>query len=133
MKGLKPALCAMRDALDEVTHSVHWNMATPVRNVQGLPDSSMWGMRNRECALAGSSTLANWTASTNGKFSVQSAGCGVCHIGALPHLPCRGCRLRMHKKILLTALYAMPKIMIGVSGQLLLKTAREPIGERIRL
>ncbi len=78
------------DALDEITNSVHWNLASPVRNVQGLPDSSWWGMGNRECALAGSTTLANWTASTNGKFSVQSAGCGVCHIGSLTKPPMPG-------------------------------------------
>jgi hypothetical protein len=89
-EGAQTCTMCHEDALDEVTHSVHWNMATPVRNVKGLPDSSMWGMVNRECALAGSSTLANWTASTNGKFSVQSAGCGVCHIGSLPSPPLPG-------------------------------------------
>jgi hypothetical protein len=84
--------CAMchEDALNEITHSVHWKLATPVSNVQGLPDSTEWGMSNRECALAGSTTLANWTASTNGKFSVQAAGCGVCHIGSLSNPPMSG-------------------------------------------
>ncbi len=81
--------CAMchPDALSEITQTVHWHMATPIRNVQGLPNGSWWGMVNRECALAGSLTISNWTASTNGKFTVQSAGCGVCHIGSLPMPP----------------------------------------------
>ena len=54
--------CAMchENALNDIVHSVHWNLASPVRNVQGLPDSSMWGMINRECALAGSTCPANW-------------------------------------------------------------------------
>ncbi len=84
--------CAMchQDALDEITHSVHWNLTSPVKNVQGLPDSSQWGMDNRECALAGSTCFANWTASTEGKFTVQSAGCGLCHIGSLPAPPMPG-------------------------------------------
>jgi len=84
--------CAMchQVALDEITNSVHWHTASPIRNVQGLPDSSWWGMVNRECALAGSTPMANWTASTNGKFSVQSAGCGVCHIGSLSSPPLPG-------------------------------------------
>ncbi len=84
--------CAMchEKALDEILHSVHWNLATPVRNVQGLPDSSWWGMFNRECALAGATSFSNWTAATNGKFSVQAAGCGVCHIGSLSSPPIPG-------------------------------------------
>ena len=89
-EGAQTCIMCHEDALDEITQSVHWNLASPVRNVQGLPDSSKWGMVNRECALAGSTTLANWTASTKGKFSVQSAGCGVCHIGSLPAPPMPG-------------------------------------------
>ncbi len=84
--------CAMchENALNDIVHSVHWNLASPVRNVQGLPDSSMWGMINRECALAGSTCPANWTASTDGKFTVESAGCGLCHIGSLSKPPMPG-------------------------------------------
>ncbi len=74
-------------ALDEVTHSVHWYAAAKVRNVKGLPDGSWWGMVNRECALAGTTALANWTAATDGHFTAQSAGCGMCHIAALPAPP----------------------------------------------
>ena len=87
--GVQTCTACHQDALDEITNSVHWNLASPIRNVNGLPDSSWWGMVNRECALAGSTPISNWTASTNGKFSVQSAGCGVCHIGSLtsPLLP----------------------------------------------
>jgi hypothetical protein len=77
------------EALREVTHSVHWYAASKVRNVKGLPDGSWWGMVNRECALAGTTALANWTAATEGRFTAQSAGCGMCHIGELtgPPLP----------------------------------------------
>ncbi len=84
--------CAMchEKALDEITQTVHWNVASPIRNVQGLPDSSWWGMVNRECALAGSTAPSNWTAATDGKFSVQSAGCGLCHIGSLASPPMPG-------------------------------------------
>ncbi len=89
-QGPQTCIICHEDALDEITHTVHWNLASPVRNVQGLPDSSLWGMVNRECALAGSTSPANWTASTNGKFSVQSAGCGICHIGSLPAPPMPG-------------------------------------------
>jgi hypothetical protein len=76
-------------ALAEIVGTVHWTLASPVKDVQGLPDGSWWGMADRECALAGSTDLANWTASTNGKATVQAAGCGLCHIGALvsPPLP----------------------------------------------
>lgn len=86
-----PQTCAAchPDALDEVTHSVHWYVAAKVRNVKGLPDGTWWGMVNRECALAGTTALANWTASTDGRFTPQSAGCGMCHIAGLagPPLP----------------------------------------------
>jgi hypothetical protein len=85
------ATCTMchEDALDEITHSVHWYVSAKVRNVEGLPDSSWWGMVNRECALAGTTALANWTAATAGHFTPASAGCGMCHIAALssPPLP----------------------------------------------
>ncbi|MFZ0427627.1 MAG: hypothetical protein WAO20_05895 [Acidobacteriota bacterium] len=75
--------------LKEVTHSVHWYVSSEVRNVQGMPDGSWWGMVNRECALAGTTALANWTAATKGRFTAQAAGCGMCHIAALdaPPLP----------------------------------------------
>ena len=83
--------CAMchPNALEEITQTAHWYMATPIRNVQGLPEGTWWGMLNRECSLAGSLTVSNWTASTNGHATVQAAGCGMCHIGALtmPPLP----------------------------------------------
>lgn len=86
-----PETCGVchSDALRQVTHSVHWYAATEVRNVKGLPDGTWWGMVNRECALAGSTALANWTAATDGRFTPQSAGCGMCHIGGLagPPLP----------------------------------------------
>ncbi len=84
--------CAMchQDALDEILHSVHWALASRVTNVQGLTDSTWWGMVNRECALAGSTTPANWTASTNGKATVQASGCGLCHIGSLTAPPMPG-------------------------------------------
>ncbi len=75
------------DALQQVTHSVHWYAASEVRGVKGLPDGSWWGMVNRECALAGTTALANWTAATDGRFTAQSAGCGMCHIGALAEPP----------------------------------------------
>ena len=89
-QGAQTCTMCHDDALDEITHTVHWNVASPIRNVQGLPDSSWWGMVNRECALAGSSAPSNWTAATNGKFSVQSAGCGLCHIGSLTSPPMPG-------------------------------------------
>lgn len=88
-QGAQTCVMCHPDALTEITQTVHWYMATPVRNVQGLPDGSWWGMVDRECALAGSLTVANWTASTNGKATVEAAGCGLCHIGAMsmPPLP----------------------------------------------
>ena len=89
-QGAQTCTMCHNDALDEISQTVHWNIAAPVRNVQGLPDSSWWGMVNRECALAGSTTPSNWTAATNGKFSVQAAGCGVCHIGSLISPPMQG-------------------------------------------
>lgn len=86
-----PSTCAAchSEALEEITHSVHWTVSSKVRNVQGLPDGSWWGMVNRECALAGTTAMSNWTASTGGRFTPQSAGCGMCHIGglAMPPLP----------------------------------------------
>ncbi len=84
--------CAMchQNALDEIVRTAHWPLSSPVRNVQGLPDSTWWGMANRECALAGSTSPSNWTASTNGRATVQAAGCGVCHIASLPQAPLRG-------------------------------------------
>jgi hypothetical protein len=97
-EGAQTCAICHEEALNEVTQSVHWNLAAPVRNVQGLPDSSVWGMVNRECALAGSTTLANWTASTNGKFSVQSAGCGICHIGSLSKPPMPGVQITESEK-----------------------------------
>ncbi len=86
-RGPEPAPPAIPDALDEITHSVHWYVSSEVRNVDGLPDGSWWGMVNRECALAGSTALANWTAATDGTFTPQAAGCGMCHIAALPAPP----------------------------------------------
>ncbi len=88
--GAESCTMCHQDALDEITHSVHWNLASPVRNVQGLPDSSWWGMVNRECALAGSTSPSNWVSATDGKFSVQAAGCGICHIGSLVSPPMPG-------------------------------------------
>jgi hypothetical protein len=88
--GAQTCAVCHQDALDEITKSVHWYLASPIRNVQGLPDNSWWGMVNRECALSGSMTAANWTAANNGKFTVQSAGCGVCHIGSLTSPPMPG-------------------------------------------
>jgi hypothetical protein len=86
-----PRTCALchDKALDEISHSVHWYASSRVSNVKGLPDGSWWGMVNRECALAGTTALANWTAATAGRFTPESAGCGVCHIAALegPPLP----------------------------------------------
>jgi len=86
-----PSTCTMchDDALAEITHTVHWYAASEVHNVQGLPDGTWWGMINRECALAGTTATANWTAATDGHFTPQSAGCGMCHIAALtsPPLP----------------------------------------------
>jgi hypothetical protein len=75
------------DALGEITHSVHWYLASQVRNVEGLPDGTWWGMVDRECALAGTTALANWLGSTDGKYTPQSAGCGMCHIAALSEPP----------------------------------------------
>ncbi len=89
-EGAQTCLMCHPKALDEIAHTAHWNLASPVRNVQGLPDGSMWGMVNRECALAGSTSGANWVAATNGKASVQAAGCGLCHVGALPAPPMPG-------------------------------------------
>jgi len=84
-----PATCTTCHprALDEITHSVHWYAASKVRNVKGLPDGTWWGMVNRECALAGTTAMSNWTASTNGHFTPQSAGCGMCHIAAISQPP----------------------------------------------
>jgi hypothetical protein len=86
-----PQTCAVchEYALREITHSVHWYAAGKVKGANGLPDGSWWGMVNRECALAGTTALANWTASTDGKFTPEAAGCGMCHIAALtgPPLP----------------------------------------------
>jgi hypothetical protein len=84
-----PQTCTVchADALKEITHSVHWYVSSKIRNVKGLPQESWWGMVNRECALAGTSALANWTASTNGRFTAESAGCGMCHIAALTEPP----------------------------------------------
>jgi Cytochrome c bacterial len=76
--------------LAEIVGTVHWTLASPVKNVQGLPDGTWWGMANRECALAGSTDLANWTASTGGRATVQAAGCGLCHIGSLASPPLPG-------------------------------------------
>ena len=89
-QGAQTCTACHENALNEISHTVHWNLASQVRNVQGLPDSSWWGMINRECALAGSTSPSNWTAATNGKFSVQAAGCGVCHIGSLSSPPMPG-------------------------------------------
>ncbi len=89
-QGAQTCVVCHENALDEIVHTVHWNLAAPIRNVQGLPDSSWWGMVNRECALAGSTSPSNWVSATNGKFSVQAAGCGVCHIGSLPFPPMPG-------------------------------------------
>jgi hypothetical protein len=75
------------DALDEILHSVHWYVSAKVKDVKGLPDGSWWGMVNRECALAGTTALANWTASSNGRFTAESAGCGMCHICSLTEPP----------------------------------------------
>ena len=84
-----PQTCVMchADALEEITHSVHWYAASKVRNVKGLPDGTWWGMVNRECALAGTTAMSNWTASTDGRFTAESAGCGMCHIAGLPVPP----------------------------------------------
>ncbi len=85
--GAETCAACHPDALTEITHSVHWYAASKVRGVRGLPDGTWWGMVNRECALAGSTALANWTAATAGRFTPQSAGCGMCHIAALPAPP----------------------------------------------
>ena len=87
--GAKTCLVCHAHALDEIVHTVHWSLASPVSNVEGLPEGSWWGMADRECALAGCMAAANWLASTDGKFTVQSSGCGLCHIGSLsaPPLP----------------------------------------------
>lgn len=80
------AVCHV-NALGEIVHTVHWRLASPVRNVQGLPQGSWWGMADRQCALAGCMAGANWVAATGGRFTPQSSGCGVCHIGSLPAPP----------------------------------------------
>jgi hypothetical protein len=82
-QGAQSCTVCHQNARDELLSTVHWNLASPVSNVQGLPDSTWWGMANRECALAGSTDPANWTASTNGKATVQASGCGLCHIGSV--------------------------------------------------
>jgi hypothetical protein len=88
-QGAQTCTACHDQVLNEITHSVHWYVSAKIRNVMGLPDGSWWGMVNRECALAGTSALSNWTAATNGHFTAQSAGCGMCHIAALdaPPLP----------------------------------------------
>lgn len=88
--GVQTCVSCHPNTLKEIVGSVHWNLAAPVRNVAGLPDGSWWGMVNRECALAGSTSGANWVSATDGRFSVQAAGCGVCHIGGLPAPPTPG-------------------------------------------
>ncbi len=88
--GARTCAACHAQALNEVLDSVHWNLASPVRNVQGLPDGSWWGMANRQCALAGCMAAANWLAATDGRFTPQSQGCGVCHIGALSSPPVPG-------------------------------------------
>jgi hypothetical protein len=89
-QGAQTCTGCHQDALAEIVGTVHWALASPVKNVQGLPDGSWWGMANRECALAGSTGLANWTAATNGRATVQAAGCGLCHIGSLVSPPMPG-------------------------------------------
>lgn len=88
-QGAQTCTLCHENALAEITHSVHWYVSAKIRNVSGLPDGSWWGMVNRECALAGTTALSNWTASTDGRFTAQAAGCGMCHIGSLdgPPLP----------------------------------------------
>ena len=88
--GAQSCLPCHAQALNEITHTVHWDLASPVRNVQGLPNGSWWGMTNRECALAGCMAAANWLAATHGTFTPQSQGCGVCHIGSLSAPPVPG-------------------------------------------
>jgi hypothetical protein len=89
-QGAQSCTACHEDALHEIVKTVHWTLASPVSNVQGLPDGTRWGMVNRECALAGSTAAANWTASTNGKATVQASGCGLCHIGSLASPPMPG-------------------------------------------
>ncbi len=89
-QGAQTCAACHEDALGQIATTVHWTLASPIRNVQGLPDGSLWGMANRECALAGSTVFANWTASTNGRATVQAAGCGLCHIGSLASPPMPG-------------------------------------------
>ena len=89
-QGAQSCTVCHQNARDEIINTVHWNLSSPVGNVQGLPDGTWWGMANRECALAGSTIPANWTASTNGKATVQASGCGLCHIGSLPSPPMPG-------------------------------------------
>jgi len=89
-QGAQSCAACHEDALHEIVKTSHWTLASPVSNVQGLPDSTWWGMVNRECALAGSTAAANWTASTNGKATVQASGCGLCHIGSLASPPMPG-------------------------------------------
>jgi len=89
-RGASSCVQCHPDALTEIVATVHWNLASPVRNVRGLPDGSWWGMVNRECALAGSTSLSNWVAATDGKATVQASGCGLCHVGSLPSPPMPG-------------------------------------------
>ncbi len=88
--GAETCVQCHQKALDEVLHSVHWTISSQVRNVQGLPDGFWSGMINRECALAGTTSISNWVAATNGKATKQAAGCGVCHVGSLPAPPMPG-------------------------------------------
>lgn len=88
--GAKSCLTCHGAVLKQIVHSVHWRLASPVQNVQGLPPGSEWGMANRQCALAGCMAGANWLAATQGKFTPQSSGCGMCHIGALSQPPVPG-------------------------------------------
>jgi hypothetical protein len=88
--GASTCAACHAQALSEVLESVHWTLASPVRNVVGLPEGSWWGMANRQCALAGCMAAANWLAATHGRFTPQSQGCGVCHIGALSAPPMPG-------------------------------------------
>lgn len=88
--GARTCIACHPGTLNEIVHTVHWTLSSPVQNVQGLPDSTWWGMVNRECALAGTTSLSNWVAATNGKASPQAEGCGLCHIGALPAPPTPG-------------------------------------------
>lgn len=86
-QGAETCAACHPDAVEEITTSAHWLCASEVHDVAGLPDGTWWGMVNRECALAGSTALSNWTASTDGRFTAQAAGCGMCHIGSLARPP----------------------------------------------